>query len=274
MGSVALHVPEPRERAFRRALAWSLGGHAFLLVLALWNPLPSRTHDLPAVVEVTLVSAPPGAPPAAPKPAQRPRAAPPAPPPAPKPEPKPLPQAEPAPPPPKPVPDKVLLPKEATKTPKPKPEPKAAPKPAAPPAPLPVKEQVALDDLLSELRAEAGEAPPEAVAVAEAPVPMPPGGGGPGVRVSAEEAAWRRRVKIHVTRAWVLAPGLKRQPLETEVRVELSAGGDVLEVDVTKRSGNPWYDDSVVRAVEKASPLPAPPERAAWRFVFSPQDLL
>lgn len=272
MGSAALHVSEPRTRAFRRALAWSLGGHVCLLLLAVWSPLPSRTHDLPAVVEVTLVSAPPGAPPVAPKPAPKPQVAPAPPPPAAKPEPKPIPEAEPAPPPPKPVADKVLLPKEATKVPKPKPAPKAPAK--APPAPPPAREQVALDDLLSELRSEAGEAMPEAVEVAEAPAPMPPGGGGPGVRVSAEEAAWRRRVKIHVTRAWVLAPGLKRQPLETEVRVDLSAGGDVLEVDVTKRSGNPWYDDSVVRAVEKASPLPAPPERAAWRFVFTPQDLL
>lgn len=273
---------DPRERAFRKALWVSAAAHVVLLAFAAFGPMPRPSAtSLPAVVEVSLVAAPPGTPPPAarPEPRPKPKAAPPAPAPAPKPEPKPEPVA--VPPPPVPKPEKVLLPKEAVKAPEPKPkaepkpEPKTEPAPRAEPAP---PKQENLQDMLARLRTEAGEDAPEAVEMARRPAPDvapgPPGGGGPGVRVSAEEAAWRRRVKVHVTRAWVLAPGLRRQVISTEVRVKLSATGDVLEVDVTRRSGNPWFDDSVVRAVEKATPLPAPPEADAWRFVFSPQDLL
>jgi drug/metabolite transporter (DMT)-like permease len=37
---------------------------------------------------------------------------------------------------------------------------------------------------------------------------------------------------------------------------------------VTRRSGNPWYDDNVISSIKKASPLPAPPEAGTWTFVF------
>ena len=269
MSAALLAVQDTRERAFRRAVGVSLAVHAVGAVFFWWSPLPDRAAMLPAVVEVTLVAAAPGAP---------------APQAEPKPAPEPLP--EPAPPPPipeaapKPVPEKVLLPKEAKQVPKPEPEPKAQPKPEpkaepkpAPKAPPRPPEPAVYDDVLSQLRAEAGEAAPQPVKVAARPSRAPPGGG-LGIPISAEEAAWRRRVKVQVTRAWVLEPGMRRQLLETEVRVKIAAGGEVKDVDVTRKSGNPWYDDSVVRAVEKASPLPAPPEADAWRFVFTPQDLL
>ena len=80
-----------------------------------------------------------------------------------------------------------------------------------------------------------------------------------------------RRVKIHVTRNWVLQPGFKRQTIQAVLEVTLDATGNVLD---DRRhgsgSGNPCYDESVVRAVQKASPLPPPPESGEWTFVFSP----
>jgi colicin import membrane protein len=54
--------------------------------------------------------------------------------------------------------------------------------------------------------------------------------------------------------------------------VTLDATGNVLGVDISRGSGNPFYDQSVVRAIEKASPLPPPPESGDWPFLFSPQD--
>ncbi len=72
----------------------------------------------------------------------------------------------------------------------------------------------------------------------------------------------------------MLPAGLRREPLETQIDVELDAQGNVLSAPkVTRRSGNPWYDESVVRAVQKASPLPPPPEPGTWPFVFRPEDL-
>ena len=102
----------------------------------------------------------------------------------------------------------------------------------------------------------------------------------PGARASGtasvapEVAAWLRAARLHVRQAWVLPAGLRHEPLETQVEVELDAQGNVLaEPKVVRRSGNPWYDESVVRAVEKASPLPPPPEPGTWPFVFKPEDL-
>jgi colicin import membrane protein len=59
------------------------------------------------------------------------------------------------------------------------------------------------------------------------------------------------------------------------VQVRLDPQGNVVgEPRITRRSGNPWYDDSVVRAIEKSSPLPPPPEAGEWPFVFRPEDIL
>jgi TonB family protein len=86
-------------------------------------------------------------------------------------------------------------------------------------------------------------------------------------------ADWIRRAKLHVQRSWVLAPGFRMEPLETHVEVDLDASGRLRgEPRITRRSGNPWYDEGVVRGIQKASPLPAPPESGKWSFVFYPQD--
>ena len=175
--------------------------------------------------------------------------------------------AKPAPAQPRAKPKKTVLPAQPRKAPKPKPKAKPAPKPE--PAAEP---QVEYDDLLAKLRKEAGEArDPAQLAGAQGALS---GGGRRGVPVTPEVMAWMRRAKVHVTRAWVLAPGFRAQPLSTEARVRLSAGGEVLGTRVVRGSGNPWYDESVERAVRKASPLPPPPEADEWLFVFRPQDML
>jgi protein TonB len=258
---------EERERWFRRAVAISVAGHVLLLLLAFFSPFP-RSHStvaLPGVVNVSLVAAPPG-PPAAARPAPKPPA--PAPP---KAEVKP-PEPQPAPKPPEVKADKKLLPKDPNREPKPKPKPAVAPKPA-PTKPLGYDQ--AIDSLREELGEEASDAPdPELMASVRPGARSGPPGEGPGVAVDPEVAAWMRRVKIQVTKAWVVAPGLRRQVIQAQVRVTLDATGNVLGVQVTDSSGNPWYDESVVRAIEKATPLPPPPESGDWPFVFSPQDVL
>ncbi len=158
---------------------------------------------------------------------------------------------------------KTVLPAQPSRPPKPKPKPPPEPEPAAEP-------QVEYDDLLAKLREEAGEVE-EPARVAGAGSGFP--GAGRGILVTPQVMAWMRSAKIHVTRAWVLAPGFRTQPLSTEIRVRLSAGGDVLGTRVVRRSGNPWYDESVERAIKKASPLPPPPEADEWLFVFRPEDV-
>ena len=274
MSEAVLRGDDERERAFRRAVGISVAAHLVLLGLAFVNPFGHRAIERPAgVMNVSLVAAPPGAPAAAARPAAKPAAA--------KPAAKPKEAPKPVPPPEAPKPevraDKKLLPKEATKAPKPEP-------PKAKPAVKPPEKELDYDDALSSLREElgepkdAGEAPdPELLASVKpgrAGSAGPAGMGGTGPPLDPLVAAWIKRVKIHVSRAWVLEPGFKRQVIEAEVRVTLDGAGNVLGVEVQHASGNSYYDESVVRAIQKASPLPAPPEDGDWAFVFTPQDVL
>jgi TonB family protein len=253
---VTEHLGEIRKREFRRMLVVSLVAHSAMLLLAM---VEFQTSDvlLPGVVSVELVSLPG----AVAVPAPQPKAAPPKP----EPKPEPIPEPEP-PPPPKPVAKKVVLP-EKTRTPKPKPKKRVVKKPP----PQPVEEDYS--DVMAQLRSDAGESKPEPVTRRAAAPAATGSAGGAGVRVTPEVAAWLKKAKIHVRRSWVLPAGFRTQQLEAHVMVDLDAGGKVVGVPkVVKRSGNPWFDEGVVRAVQSASPLPAPPEAGEWAFAFVPGD--
>ncbi len=248
MLDLAQELDAERRGAFRRALTLSCVAHAALVALFYFSPSSkSSVSALPGIITVDLVAAAPSVAPVAPAP------------PAPKPEaPKPAPVEVPKPPP--PPPQKVVLPKEATQLPE-----KVPPKPKAKPPPKDY------DALMKELRAQAGDARPEPVETprnTEVAVAAPAGG---TVRVSPEVAAWIRDVKIHVHKNWIRTPGFEH--LETTLIVTLDAAGNVVgEPKVKQRSGNPYYDDSVMRAIEKASPLPKPPTPGEWTFVFPSEE--
>jgi len=256
-----------RHRQFRRVVGISAAFHGVALLFLIWNPMPRSPAALPGVVAVRFVSLPsPG--PAAPEA----EVAPP---------PKPLP----------PVAKKVVLPVEPKKLeePKPKPEPKVEPKPEpkpeakkpepkpeVKPQPKPPEPEQNYEDVLAKLRTQAGETTAQAPAAATATIPGPAlgmPGSATGVPLSPEEAAWYRRAKVHLARSWMLAPGFRTQALSTLVRVELDAQGNLLGApEVERRSGNPWYDDSAVRAVQKASPLPPPPGAGEYTIEFRPEE--
>ena len=44
-----------------------------------------------------------------------------------------------------------------------------------------------------------------------------------------------------------------------QVRIRILPGGEVLEIAVTRSSGNKLYDTAIERAIRSASPLPVPP---------------
>jgi colicin import membrane protein len=46
---------------------------------------------------------------------------------------------------------------------------------------------------------------------------------------------------------------------EVTVKVRVLPGGEVLDITVTKKSGNPTYDAAIERGIRSASPLPVPP---------------
>jgi periplasmic protein TonB len=256
--AVAIY-PDPLERKqFRRLLLVSLLAHGALCLFLGYSPR-SEVVMPKGVIAVELVSVPA---PAAPRPA--PAAAP-----APKPA-----EPAPAPPPPPPEPKQVVLPKE-TAPPPPEPKPAAEPKPKPKPEPV-AKPEPEKDyaDVLSDLRSEVPDEPQVAVP-SETPTPAPAPaqtaaiGSPTGSPVPPEFLAWERRARIHIRQNWVVPPSFRNQPLRTSIQVELDASGGVVgEPRIVGRSGNPWYDEGVVRSIQKASPLPPPPEAGEWSFVF------
>ena len=140
------------------------------------------------------------------------------------------------------------------------------PKPKPPPQPD-------LADVLSDLRKEESIKNSSALRTPLERVENAAEGSRRGVTISPREAEWRRRVKNHVTRNWVLQPGLKGERLEAHALLNLEESGRLSEVDIVRRSGNPWFDESVERAVRKSDPLPAPQNAGRWIFIFRPEDL-
>ena len=106
----------------------------------------------------------------------------------------------------------------------------------------------------------------------EAPAPTRSGargaaGGGGGaqgtVRLSPELRDYFRRLEESVRSNWVLPGALVRDAakLIVELRIVIEKDGRVSEERIERGSGNPYFDDSVRRAIRKASPLPVPPEQ-------------
>jgi len=249
MASLVLASERQEEamRRFRHVVGFSAIAHIIVvLVLGFW-PTPKPSFPLINVVTVDLLTSMPGAPPVQARSAPKKMA---------------------------PVKRKVVLPTT--------PEDPIPTKPAEPKvAVVPEKpEEKDYDDILEELRKQAGlEVPKVAVRstdsekrVGDAPT-GPAGHGGSGIRVSPEVAAWLRQARVQVRQNWTIDPGHRYEPFETHVLVEIDANGFVQgEPTVVKGSGNPWFDDRVIHAVQKASPLPPPPEPGEWSFVFRPED--
>ncbi len=253
---------------FRRLLGLSAVLHLACLLTFAFFPTSNPKFDAADFVTVDLISAMPGEPapkPAGAKSAQSARS-------------KPAP-AETAPPK-VPTQNKVVLPTTPT-------DPKSTEKPDSKTAkPEPTEkssDEKSYEDVLDSLRAEAGsdaaagsnnaEASGASHATQTAVGGMGAGGGGAGVRVSPEVMAWLKQARIRVRQNWVVAPGHRFEAFETRVRVDIDENGVVRgEPEIVQGSGNPWFDDSVVRAIRKASPLPPPPEAGQWPFVFRLED--
>ena len=90
------------------------------------------------------------------------------------------------------------------------------------------------------------------------------GGGAQGtVRLSPELRDYFRRLEESVRSSWILPGALARDAanLVVELRIVIEKDGRVSGERIERGSGNPYFDDSVRRAIRKASPLPVPPEQ-------------
>jgi colicin import membrane protein len=272
---------DPRDGFFRRMLLVSGAFHVVVLVLsAAWGALPARHPRLPPVAVVDLVGVParPQAPPArSPSPPAR---AEPAPPPRTQPPPKPEPAA-------RKEPAAAALPAPKAALP--------AEKPAAPaPEPSAAKED-ALSERIRRMREEreASDRIREAARLARqekelqqviggirervahrvdltAARPAPQGassrepvaaeGAAGTVRLSPAQLAYFRALDERIRSSWT-NPVKNTENLMVVVAITIERDGRVSDVRMERTSGNPFFDDSVRRAIRKASPLPVPPEQ-------------
>lgn len=82
-------------------------------------------------------------------------------------------------------------------------------------------------------------------------------GMGGGTLTSLEKLAYSNRLQAHVKQGWRWLNTSQR--LVTKIQATLAQDGAILDSRIIQSSGNSNFDDSVIRAVEKASPVPAPP---------------
>jgi len=68
---------------------------------------------------------------------------------------------------------------------------------------------------------------------------------------------YKNLIENRIYQNWVKPPGIDKG-LKCVLELQLIPGGEVIDIRVSKSSGDPVYDQSVVAAVKRASPLPVP----------------
>ncbi len=102
------------------------------------------------------------------------------------------------------------------------------------------------------------------------------GRGGPGVVKGIEFIGYMNRVRNTIRENWSWVG--QRRDLKVLVNFGIRENGDIVGIKIVQPSGDVSYDESVLRALRKSSPLPPPPENHRkdfldYRIVFTPEDL-
>ncbi len=269
MSAAVLGASDAGRLRLGRFLLFSMLGHVGLVGFLLFSPGPEIR--LPkGVIAVDLSIGMPAPPASRAKPAAKQTEA------AAKPE------SKPPPPPPKQT-KATVLPKDAQRAPeKKKPEAKK-PTPVRKelrPEEVPKQQEQSYEDVLDELRED--DKPSYDAALEdlrnEAPESAPRGSSLPigdpnGAPISPEDAAWMRKVKLHLQRDWRAPAQFSHDRLVSLLEVELDAAGNVVSAArMLRSSGNPWYDEEAQRALKRANPLPPPPRAGSYSIAFDSQE--
>ena len=88
---------------------------------------------------------------------------------------------------------------------------------------------------------------------------LPGSGGGSGAPLDPAMQKYLLDVYEKVKNAWNI-PGMAKKDLETIVTIKARKDGRITEINIEKRSGNRIYDESILRALRAAEPLPVIPQ--------------
>ena len=72
-----------------------------------------------------------------------------------------------------------------------------------------------------------------------------------------EVESWKRRIHDKIKSRANVPDTVIGNP-EVQFRIRVLPGGEVLDIAMTRRSGNPTYDAAIERGIRSASPLPVP----------------
>jgi colicin import membrane protein len=102
------------------------------------------------------------------------------------------------------------------------------------------------------------------------------GRGGPGIVKGMDFIIYQNRIFDTIKGNWAWVG--QRSSLKVVVHFSIKETGEISGLKIVQPSGDPSYDESVLRAVKKSSPLPAPPESYRKDFAdvevtFRPKDL-
>lgn len=102
------------------------------------------------------------------------------------------------------------------------------------------------------------------------------GRGGPGIVRGMDFIIYQNRLLATIKENWAWVG--QRSNLRVVVHFGVRETGEIVGLKIVQPSGDPSYDESVLRAVKKSSPLPAPPENyrkdfADVELTFRPRDL-
>ncbi|MGE5303115.1 MAG: cell envelope integrity protein TolA, partial [Alphaproteobacteria bacterium] len=103
-----------------------------------------------------------------------------------------------------------------------------------------------------------------------------PGGRGGGIAKGMDFIIYQNRMLSTIKDNWAWVGG--KSDLRVVVRFNIKDSGEIAGLKIVQPSGDRSYDESVLRAVRKSSPLPVPPESVRKDFAeveisFRPKDL-
>jgi TolA protein len=131
-------------------------------------------------------------------------------------------------------------------------------------------------------RAESAQKTPRGDVISSGPgegegaAALGPGGRGGGTVKGMEFIIYQNRMFSSIKENWAWVG--QRSNLRVVVHFSIKDNGEITGLKIVQPSGDPSYDESVVRAVKKSSPLPPPPESfrkdfADVELTFRPKDL-
>jgi TonB family protein len=87
--------------------------------------------------------------------------------------------------------------------------------------------------------------------------------GGNGAPSNIRFRAYHDRIWAKIRSSWVIPVGvISEAKLLTVVGIRIAADGEIEQFWIEEKSGNEYYDQSAIRAIGKANPLPPLPEES------------